>query len=192
MRESEIRELLYGMYEYGSKVIEQVRPIWGLFVAGVSYVLFPDQAYVPPTIGLCIALVLDVITKYYAISKKCGGFWKAIKAKKITSESMWKGTKKKLLSILVVMIACGLLIRFTPFLPEIAITITTIAYAFMFYREIQSVVENMIEAGHDDLTWFLDLIKRRKSEILDEENFENKNYNSRTNNYDNNDNIPMI
>jgi phage-related holin len=163
----EFYEIILGAYQYIIKVFEYVKPLWVVLYAAISFVLFPDSAYIPPTIGLIGALVMDVITKYYAISKKNGGFRNAIKTRKISSESMWRGTKKKLVSILVVMICCGLLLRFTSFLPQIAITITTVCYGFMFFRELQSIAENMIDAGHDDMKWFLTLIKRKQREVLD-------------------------
>lgn len=166
----ELLELRLGVFEYTQKVADYVKPAWAIICSVLSYVLFPDKAYVAPTIGLLGALVLDVLTKYYAISKNNGGFCSAIRTRKISSESMWKGTKKKLVSVLVVMICCGLLMRFTAFLPQIAITVTTISYMFMFLREVQSIVENLMDAGNDELSWFLKLIKRKKGQLLEDEN----------------------
>lgn len=80
--------------------------------------------------------------------------------------------RKKIVSVLVIMILCGLSIRFTPFLPQIAIGMSTVAYALMFYREAQSVLENLIDAGHDDAKWFLALIKKKRKEIEDVEGLE--------------------
>lgn len=150
------------------KVVDYVKPTLAFLFSLISYVLFPDEAYIPPTIGLVGLLIMDVITKYYAISRQAGGFRKAVKTRKISSESMWRGTKKKLVSILVVMICCGLLLRFTEFLPTIAVIMTTVCYSFMGWRELQSVAENMIDAGHDDLRWFLNLIKKKKKKFLDD------------------------
>ncbi|MFB5759122.1 phage holin family protein [Paenibacillus medicaginis] len=164
----EFYEICLGAYEYLIKVVEYVKLVWVLLYTFISYILFPNESYIPPTLSLLGALVMDVFTKYYAISKQNGGFKHAVKTRKITSNSFWKGTKKKLVSMLVIMICCGLLIRFTPFLPEIAVTVTIVCYGFMFLREIQSIAENMIDAGHDDMVWFLNLLKRKKKQFIDE------------------------
>lgn len=164
----EIQEILLGVYEYILKVVDYVKPTLAFLFSVISYVLFPDDAYIPPTIGLVGLIVMDVITKYYAIARQNGGLRNAIRTRKISSDSMWKGTKKKLVSVLVVMICCGLLLRFTTFLPLIAVLMTTVCYSFMGWRELQSVAENMIDAGHDDLRWFLNLIKKKKKDFLDD------------------------
>jgi phage-related holin len=169
MIKEELLEMWIGMIGYFSKSITYVSPIWVFITTVVSYLLFPHEAYIAPATGLGIALIIDVVSKYYAISVKNGGFFNSLKTKKITSDSMWRGTKKKIISVLVVMIICGLSIRFTPQFPQIAIGLSTIAYGFMFYREVQSILENFIDAGHEDLQWFLSLIKRKKKQILDEE-----------------------
>ncbi|MGG1650394.1 phage holin family protein [Paenibacillus sp. NRS-1775] len=167
MKDNEFLEILTGAFEYAIKAIEYVKPVWVFLSTGISYLLFPNEAYVAPTIGLMVAVILDVITKYYAIAVHNGGLRNAIRTRAISSESMWRGTKKKLVSILVVMICCGLFIRFTEFLPQIAIVITSICYGFMFFREIQSIAENLIDAGHTDLIWFLLLVKKKKKEFMD-------------------------
>lgn len=174
----EILEIFLGVYEYILKVVDYVKPTLAFMISIISYVMFPDDAYIPPTIGLVGLLVMDVITKYYSIAKQNGGFRNAVKTRKISSESMWRGTKKKLVSILVVMICCGLLMRFTTFLPIIAVLMTTVCYSFMGWRELQSVAENMIDAGHDDLRWFLNLIKKKKKDFLEEKGVEDIEFNS--------------
>ncbi|MNH66518.1 Holin family protein [compost metagenome] len=165
----ELYDILLGVYEYVGKVVDYVKPTLAFLFSVISYILFPDDAYIAPTIGLVGLLILDVATKYYAIAKQNGGFRKAVRTRKISSDSMWRGTKKKLVSILVVMICCGLLIRFTEFFPIIAVLMTTVCYSFMGWRELQSVAENMIDAGHDDLRWFLNLIKKKKKDFLDDQ-----------------------
>ncbi|MDR6779306.1 phage holin family protein [Paenibacillus sp. FSL M7-0802] len=168
MKENEFLEIMTGAYEYAYKSVEYVRPVFVFISTIVSYLLFPNEAYVAPTVGLFVALILDIATKYYAISMQNGGFRNAIITRKISSESMWRGTKKKLVSVLMVMICCGLFMRFTEFLPQIAIAITSICYGFMFFRETQSIAENLIDAGHTDMAWFLILVKKKKKEFMED------------------------
>ncbi|MMZ67415.1 hypothetical protein D1872_299970 [compost metagenome] len=38
----------------------------------------------------------------------------------------------------------------------------------MGFRELQSIAENMIDAGHEDMKWFLNLIKRKRKDFLED------------------------
>lgn len=174
----ELIELYLGMIEYFTKSIVYANPILVFITASISYLLFPNDSYISPAIGLMIALGLDIISKYYSVSVLNGGFINSIKTKKLTSESLWSGSKKKLISILTIMLLCGLAIRFTPIFPQISAGIAAIAYTIMLYRELQSVLENLIDAGHDDLKWFLFFIKKKKKDIMDANGIKEEDNNS--------------
>lgn len=160
-----------GDYFWGS--VLKVRPFFVLLLTGINYVLFPEDSYVPATIGVCSALILDMICKYYALSRLNGGFFKALKDGIIRSDRFWAGTKKKLIDVLVVMILCGLSYRVAP-VGAIAVLLSNVAYSIMFLREAQSCIENLIDAGHDNVRWLLVLVKRKQEEILKDEKKEEK------------------
>ena len=166
-----LREELYRLFvesgNYFWEALQKVKPAYVALLSIINYVLFPDNSYVPAAIGLCGALILDVVTKYYALQKPHGGFFKAIKAGTIRSERFWAGIKKKIIDLLVVMILCGLSVRVAP-VGSIAVLLSNVAYSVMFLREAQSCIENLISAGHTDLEWLLIAIKRKKTEILNE------------------------
>jgi hypothetical protein len=42
---------------------------------------------------------------------------------------------------------------------------STLIYFLLFLRESQSILENLIEAEHSDLIFFLNLIKRKEKEV---------------------------
>ncbi|MER2009334.1 MAG: phage holin family protein [Psychrobacillus sp.] len=137
--------------------------IWfgGIF----SYICFPTESYktyAMITLGL---LILDLATKYYAIAKKSGGFMQAIRTKALSSHKMWIGTRRKLLSYMIVIVLVGLIYRFEQ-LQDVAGLIGTLSYCIMFLREAQSVLEKMVQAGHKDLSPWL-LWTRRKTESLE-------------------------
>lgn len=170
----EIRETVIDMWIYIQKVFIFVKPIWAFFISVIYYVLFPHESYYPAAIALISALILDVITKYYSIGEQNGGIRNAIKTKKLTSESLWKGTKRKIISVLIVMILCGLSYRLTP-ISSVAVLLSTVAYAFIFLREAQSIIENLLDAGHEDLRWMLFLIKKKQKDVLDVKEEDGKN-----------------
>lgn len=122
--------------------------IWfgGIF----SYICFPTESYktyAMITLGL---LILDLATKYYAIANESGGFMQAIRTKALSSHKMCIGTRRKLLSYIIVIVLVGLIYRFEQ-LQDVAELIGTLSYCIMFLREAQSVLENMVQAGHKDL-----------------------------------------
>lgn len=168
----EIKETLSDIWTYIYKALIFAKPILIFFTSIVSYIILPDAAYVPAIIGLLGVLILDIITKYYSVGVLNGGIMNAIKLKKLTSESLWRGTKKKLISILIIMILCGLSYRVS-FIPSVAVALSLLCYSIAFWREAQSVVENLLDAGHEDLRWFLVRIKKKQKELeKDNENTE--------------------
>lgn len=164
----DITEMFGSLAEYLYKAILAVKPTWVALVSIANYVLFPDDAYIPASIALVSALVLDILTKYYSISVQNGGLKNAIKTRKISSSSLWIGTQRKIISYLVIMVLCGLSVRVT-MLTSVAVFLSTVAYSIMFLRESQSCVENLIDAGHEDLEWLLFWLKRKQDKVLETE-----------------------
>lgn len=160
----ELKETLSDIWIYFYKAILFAKPVWIILTSIVSYVILPDAAYVPAFIGLIGVLVLDIITKYYSVGVLNGGILNAIRLKKLTSESLWRGTKRKIISITIIMILCGLSYRVTP-ISSVAVVLSLLFYTIAFWREAQSVCENMIDAGHEDLRWLLLRIKKKQKEI---------------------------
>lgn len=110
-------------------------------------------------------IIFDTITKMQAISIECGGYVKARKAKRLISRLWWAGLFKKLQTLFYVSILAGLSYRLSP-LSEAGIFLATFAYAMMFLREAQSVLENMDDAGHD-VGWFLVFVKKKQTDLMD-------------------------
>jgi phage-related holin len=164
----DLNELFREVLHYIHQAFLHVSPFLTLLNTAITYVLFPKDSYIAPAISLGVSVILDILTKYYAISHRNGGFLNAFKIGKINSQSFWEGTRKKLIGYLVIMILAGLSARFGV-LQTPAVFFSTIAYSFMFLRECQSIIENLIEAGHKDLAWILHIIKRRQQIILDKE-----------------------
>ena len=160
----ELNEFLRESGEYMLKAWLAINPYlvvaWGL----ASYVLFPVDSYKTYAMIVLGVLTLDLITKYYAIAKTNGGLLNSIRVGKLTSQAMWLGTRKKLLSYLIIMVFVGLAFRFEE-LSGIALMIGNLSYAIMFLREMQSIFENMVQAGHKDLSTWLVWTKRNRESL---------------------------
>lgn len=159
--------LIKDMMSYIDKAFSQVKP----FVAAVlgmlsfvSYVMFPDRAYMLAFGAVIAAAGMDIVTKYYAIITTSGGLKEAIKNKKLFSKVLWKGTERKIVAYTTVAILTGLSYRVI-YLKEAGILLGTFVYSVMFMREFQSNIENLIEAGAD-LQWLLLFSKKKNHELM--------------------------
>jgi len=154
------------LLEYIEKVISGSKPFWGTLLAAISYVLFPEQAYQTAAIAVGIAMLLDILTKYIALSHEAHGFKNACKTRKIFSGTLWEKTKIKLFSYLVIAVLAGLSYRVTP-LQQVGVFFGTVVYAIIFLREAQSILENLYDAGAD-VGWLINWTKRKQKKILEE------------------------
>lgn len=155
---------------YADKIMSGTIPIWGFFVAVCSYVLFPDQAFFTAACAVGAVIILDIITKYVALSAKAGGYWKAVRSCSISSNKLWDGTRIKIFSYLVVAILAGLSYRVVQ-LEQLSIFFATVVYSIIFLRESQSILENLCDAGAD-LKWLLVWTRKKQSQILESDSEE--------------------
>lgn len=167
----EIYEILLEVWDYVAKIFVSVKPtllsIWAVVVSGLNYVLFPDQAYVPTAVAVLIMIITDVITKYYSLGKINGGIVNAFRIGAISSNSFFKGTVRKLLTYMIIMIMAGLSYRVAP-IAGVAVLLSNVIYSILFLRECQSVLENFRDAGITEFNWLLDLLKKKEKKILNE------------------------
>lgn len=153
--------------KYFEKVISGTKPIWGTVIAVISYVMFPDKAYQTAAIAVGIVMLLDIISKYMALSHEAHGYRNAVKTRKIFSGTLWVKTKIKLISYLIIAILAGLAYRVT-YLEQVGVFFGTVVYSVIFLREAQSILENLSDAGAD-VGWLIKWTKRKQKKILDED-----------------------
>lgn len=161
-----------GLQDYIHKLIEGAKPVWAAFVAALCYVLFPDVAFQAALGAVGFAMLLDIFTRLWAISKCNGGYRAATRLRKIWSRSLWSGTLIKLYAYLIVFILAGLSYRVAP-VAQAAVFLATVVYSVIFLREAQSIVENLCDAGAD-LGWLLIVVKKRQDDILKQQDPERK------------------
>lgn len=149
------------------KSIQETNPVISILLGSITYILFPEQAYLTAFCSVLGVMVLDVITKYYSIAVNNGGFWRSLKNKFINSNSMWVGTSRKIFTYLIIFIMVGLSYRVSP-VAGVASFLGTIVYSLLFLRECQSILENLEDAGAD-VGWLTAIVKKRKKKILEDE-----------------------
>lgn len=155
------------MQEYIEKAFSGIKPLAGVISSVFLYVCFPDKAYKAAAIAVGIAMLLDIATKYMALSHESNGYRNAVKTKKIFSGTLWAKTKIKLIAYLVIAILAGLAYRVTP-LKDVGVFFGTVVYAVIFLREAQSILENLYDAGAD-VGWLIRWTKKKQKKILEED-----------------------
>ncbi|WHH58326.1 phage holin family protein [Petroclostridium sp. X23] len=153
------------MHELFNKTVDTVRPAIAFFSAIATYLMFPEQSFIAWCIALWTAMVLDLLTRWFAIFIKSGGVNESLKSKAWNSEAMFKKTFVKIVAYLVIQILAGLSLRFAS-IPYISNIVATVVYSFMFFREFASNIENLIDAGADYLQPLLFWVKKRGNEAL--------------------------
>jgi phage-related holin len=168
----DFRELYLDVIIYLNQAYLSVKPVLIFIGGGLSYVLFPHQAFQTYAYILLMVTVFDVLTKYHSIAVKNGGLIKAFKEGHISSSKFWLGTRRKIVSYLTIMTLLGLSVRFEA-LGVVASFMSTLVYFLLFLRESQSILENLIDSGHSELEFFLKFITRKEkqveSQLLEEE-----------------------
>jgi len=160
------------MYELFAKACDTVKPAIALIGAGITYLIFPEESFIAWCIALWVAVVLDLFTRWFAIFIKCGGIRKAFRTKAWSSEAMFKKTSVKIFSYLVIQILAGLSMRFVE-IPYVSNIVATVVYAFLFFREFTSNIENLIDAGADYLKPLLFWVKKKENELIEKGEDEN-------------------
>jgi len=156
-----------GMTDYYEKMITGAKPYWAIFIALINYVLFPDKAFATAAMAVGVAIILDILTRYMALVEEAGGLKPAIGNRTINSNRLWKGTRLKLVSYMVVFILAGLSYRVT-MLQQVSVFLATVVYTVIFLREAQSILENLCDAGAD-LEWLLIWTKKKEKQILEDD-----------------------
>lgn len=143
------------------------KPVWAFLFAAFTYLICPNAAYAPAIAAVWIAVLLDILTRLFANSRKAGGFLKAVRTKSISSDTLWSRTAVKVVAYLTLQILAGLSMKVVP-LEQVSIAVATILYSFLFIREATSVVENLIEAGADDLKPLLGWLRKKESDLTED------------------------
>lgn len=162
----EFSEIFREMSNYLVGALHALNQVIVVIGAILSFVLYPNAIYQVYALAVAVVVAVDLITKYYAISVKNGGLTNSLKTKKITSNNMWIGTRKKIVSYFVIMLLVGLSYHFEMLLFP-AEYIGSMAYLVMFLRECQSILENLIDAGYEDLDWLRLILKNKSDDVLE-------------------------
>lgn len=170
------------LLSYLTKAFEGLKPCVAIVVNAIGYVMFPEKALMLALSMVLGAAMLDIVTKYMALSKKSGGYFNAVKEGKLSSKALWDGTRTKIFAYLIVAMLTGMSYRVI-YLQQIGMFLASFVYTIMFLREFQSNIENLCEAGAD-LKWLLVYAKRQEKNAMEHYNKKQPTQPDRSNNDD--------
>jgi len=156
-----------GIIDYLHKLFENhVRVILSMIGALLYNFFFPTTHYLYSTIAVLVMMSLDLLTKLYSLKRQAGGWKASIASKKINSFSLFRGTIDKLIVLGVMMIICGCAYQLT-LIADVAIWFTQVVYILMFLRDALSIIENLRDAGVQNLGMFEKVIQKKLNEYVD-------------------------
>ena len=157
------------LLSYFSKAVNVVNILFGTTITVVNFILFPDKAYAYAAFALGVAVLVDIFSKYVAITRKNGGFKRAFQGGKLFSKTLWVGTKVKLQAYLSISIMVGVSYRLNFMagaFTSVSVFMATVVYTVLFLREFQSILENFRDAGAENVEWLLFWVKDKENEIF--------------------------
>lgn len=135
---------------------------WATIVAFI----WPEESYKSSTYAILIIMALDLVTRFYALSKQNGGLLAAIAKKKLQSNKFFKGTFDKLFILAVVLVIGGAAYKITT-VDSIAEWLKEAFFALMFFRDVISIFENLRDAGVGGLDNILKVLSKKYKAYID-------------------------
>lgn len=154
---------------FDNEVIVGLGAAW----AWVVTFIFPTTTIATAAGAVLILMGLDLITKIFALAKQGGGFKKALRAHRISSNKFAKGTLDKLIIFGVILIIGGCAYRLM-IIKDIVTWFTQAVFSIMFLRDVLSIMENLNDAGVQGLGIFKKCIQKKLDDITDEEDNDDK------------------
>ena len=132
--------------------------------ACIGKFLFPSTAIKAGAVAVLIVMILDLLTRLFAESRKSGGYRKAIATHAIASNKFARGTLDKLIVFGVMLVLCDCAYMLTV-IEDVALWFTQIVFAIMFLRDALSIVENLTDAGVSNMAIFKKVFKKKLEDI---------------------------
>jgi phage-related holin len=170
---------------YLATILTKKTLIFGISLTFLLNALFPTPDYYIAMMVWLVALVIDILTKYYALANQnknndvenenlnlflkvarfvmTKGLFNAMYHGKINSQTLWRKTAKKLWEFIILFILMACAYWLAPFKEGVLFIIKTVFFV-AFLREVQSIFENFRDAGHD-VKWILKKVKEIENQV---------------------------
>ena len=149
----------YAKKLFDDKLLVACSAIWTC----IANFLFPNAAVKTAVTAVLIIMLLDLLTRIYALTRQNGGFIKALKCREISSEKFAKGTLDKLLIFGVMLVIVGCAYQLT-IIESVAVWFSQIVFILIFLRDVLSIIENLSDAGVSGLSPFKKVVQNKMEE----------------------------
>lgn len=146
---------------FGSVFKNHIAQAGGVIIGAVTYLVAPTAAFY----ALWIAVFMDLLSRIFAQSSKNGGFWQATKGKHIQSNLMFRGTAIKIVAYFFMTVLAHQSKHIVE-IEAVPIVFSTIVYSILFLVEVHSIIENLIDAGAEDLRPLLLRFQKEKEKAV--------------------------
>lgn len=136
--------------------------LWGLLLGVLTYLVDPTAAFY----ALWVAVLFDLLTKIVALAVKNGGLVRATRERIINSHTMFYRTFIKVLAYFTMTVLAHQSKAIVA-IEAVPIIFSTIIYSILFLVEVHSIIENLIEAGAEDLKPLLMRFEREKQRAVE-------------------------
>lgn len=133
----------------------------GVVMGVIVYLVDPTAAFY----ALWISVAIDLFTRIVAQSVKHGGFWAATKSRNITSSEMFRGTSIKIIAYFFMLVLAHQS-KYIVDIEAVPILFSSIIYSILFLVEVHSIIENLIDAGAEDLRPLLLRFQKEKENAI--------------------------
>lgn len=134
---------------------------WGTALGVFTFLVEPTAAFY----ALWVAVLFDLLSKIAAISYRHGGLVAATRCKALNSHTMFYRTFIKVLAYFTMTVLAHQSKAIVA-IEGVDILFSTIIYSILFLVEVHSIIENLIEAGCDDLRPLLLRFQREKNRAV--------------------------
>lgn|GEM_PF-3480163 len=136
--------------------------VWGFLLGALTYLVEPTAAFY----ALWVAVFLDLITKVVALAAKNDGLIAATRMRVINSHTMFYRTFIKVLAYFTMTVLAHQSKAIVE-IEAVPIIFSTIIYSILFLVEVYSIIENLIEAGAEDLRPLLLRFQKEKQKAIE-------------------------
>ncbi len=127
---------------FNNIIINHAAQLGGVVLGIFTFLVAPTAAFY----ALWIAVLMDLLNRIVAQSIKYNGFWQATKQSRISSKKMFQGTAIKTIAYFFMTV----LAYQSKYIVEIE-AVPIFFSSMLFLVEVHSIIENLIDAGAEDL-----------------------------------------
>ena len=159
--------VILGLKSFFGSFFNVLFSVFTFLVAGAAFLIgYPGKMTILTMV--LVFFVLDFVTRAYAIKVQNGGLFKALVLGKFSSRAFINGFITKVIAYLTILVSANFA-EITPELGFVGDAISSVLYVSLFFYELISNMENLIDAGLKWLKPIVDRLKKEQNKFINSE-----------------------